>query len=695
MRRLPHGPRPARPPLPKAQLVVATHLVGAAALALAAAACSSAPPPGAAAVAQVEHHYTVELAGNRAGKAATRAGADGLWAIDYEFNDRGRGPKLTVQVALDRRSLPVRLDVSGIDYFKNQVSEHFDWTDGKATWKNPAEQGQRDVSGRAFYLDMEGSPLELELMARALLAAGGRLALLPDGEASIEKVTTAFAPGPGFSRSVTLYAISGLGFEPAYVWLDEQQGLFALVDGWSVIVLEGWEGAVDTLAKAQNQLGAERDRQLAARLARRPGDRLVIRNARLFDPETLTSRPGTTVTVAGDRIEKVESDRDAQVPAGAEVIDANGKALLPGLWDCHVHLSPLDGRLHLAAGVTTVRDMANDIDQLQDMRRRWESGEAIGPRVLMAGFIDSPGPYAGPSKVLVTTREQALAAVDRYQQLGYVQIKLYSSLDTQLVPPIIARAHQLGLRLSGHIPNGMIAEQAVEAGFDEIQHVNFLILNFLSGVDTRTPQRFIAVAEHAADLDLGSPEVRNFLALLERRRIDIDPTVNAFEGMFTARPGVMPEGWAPVADRLPPQIRRSLLAGGGLPVPEGKDERYRQAFKACLAMVKALYDNHVPIVAGTDNTAGFSLHRELELYVAAGIPPPVALFDATLGSARIMKRDKDLGSIAPGKLADLILVDGDPAAHIGDIRRVVLTVKGGVLYDPADIYRSLGVKPAV
>jgi Amidohydrolase family len=687
MRRQLSGRRLARP-----ATVTITIRLGAG-LALAVAACTTAPPP--AAPTHAEQRYTVELAGNRAGLATARAGEDGVWTIGYEFNDRGRGPKLTVQAALDRRGLPVRLDVTGNDYQKNPVTEHFEWIEGKAAWKNPAEQGQRDVDGRAFYLDMEGSPLELGLLARALLAAGGRLPLLPDGEAKIEKVGSAFAPGPGFARSVNLYAISGLDLEPTYVWLDDQEGLFALFDGWSAIVLEGWEGAIPALRKTQDQVGVARDLRLAAQLARRPEGRLVIRNARLFDPETLTSRPATTVIVAGDRIEKVQGDREAEVPSGAEVIDAGGKALLPGLWDSHVHLTPEQGRLHLAAGVTTVRDMANDIDQLQDMRRRWDSGEAVGPRVLMAGFIDGPGPYAGPSKVLVTTREQAIAAVDRYQQLGYLQIKLYSSLDPLLVPPIVARTHQLGLRLSGHIPNGMIAEQAVAAGFDEIQHVNFLFLNFLSGVDTRTPQRFIAVAEHAADLDLGSPEVRNFLSLLERRRIDIDPTVNVFEGLFTARPGTMPEAYAAVADRLPVQVRRGLLAGGGVPVPPGKDELYRRSFKACLAMVKALYDHHVPIVAGTDGWAGFALHRELELYVAAGIPAPVALFDATLGPARIMKRDHESGSIAPGKFADFILVDGDPAARIGDIRRVVLTVKGGVVYDPAEIYRSLGVKPAV
>src|SRR5262249_43692764 len=162
-----------------------------------------------------------------------------------------------------------------------------------------------------------------------LLAAGGRLALLPDGEAAIEKVTTADVQGPGFSRAVTLYAITGLGLEPTYLWLDGQQGLFAIRDGWSAIVLAGWEGSLPALAKARDGAGAARDRQLAARLARRPPSGLVVRNARLFDPETLASRPGMTVVVAGDRIVQVAPDGDAAasagLPPGAEVMDAGGK----------------------------------------------------------------------------------------------------------------------------------------------------------------------------------------------------------------------------------------------------------------------------------------------------------------------------------------------------------------------------------
>jgi imidazolonepropionase-like amidohydrolase len=128
-------------------------------------------------------------------------------------------------------------------------------------------------------------------------------------------------------------------------------------------------------------------------------------------------------------------------------------------------------------------------------------------------------------------------------------------------------------------------------------------------------------------------------------------------------------------------------------VPEGKDERYRDSAKALLRMIKMLYDAGVPLVAGTDAMPGFSLHRELELYAEAGIPAGDVLRIATLGAARVMKRDTELGSIAPGKLADIILIDGDPARRVTDIRRVSLVVKDGNVYEPDALYKSIGVRP--
>ncbi|HEY0781717.1 MAG TPA: amidohydrolase family protein, partial [Thermoanaerobaculia bacterium] len=516
---------------------------------------------------------------------------------------------------------------------KNPVSERFEATTDKAFWKSAAEAGGRDFDSHSFYTSLNASPLEVGLLARALLDnRRRRLDVLPDGEARIEKVGAAQAKAAGIARPVDLYAVAGLGFSPAYVWLDGQRNVFAVVSGWGALVLEGWEPAVPDLVKAQDAVNAARLKGLYKEVARRP-ERVLIRNVKLFDPESGKSRPNTSVLTFRNRIEKVGNDREIEIPDSAEVIEGKGRTLLPGLWDMHVHLGPDDGALDIAAGVTTVRDMANDTDQLLEMKRGFDASEMVGPHILMAGFIDGPGPYAGPSKVLVDTEEKAIAAVDRYAQLGYVQVKLYSSLDPKLVPPIVERAKKYHLRVSGHIPNGLTAEQAVRAGFNEIQHVNFLFLNFQDGVDTRTPARFSEVAEHAAELDLQSDKVREFIALLKERGTAVDPTLNAFEGMFLSRTGTLDPSLAPVANRLPLQVRRGLF-GGGI-VKAGKEETYRKSYAALLAMVRALYDAGIPIEAGTDSLAGFNLHRELELYVQAGIPAPQVLRIATLGAAKI------------------------------------------------------------
>src|SRR4029077_14285588 len=132
------------------------------------------------------------------------------------------------------------------------------------------------------------------------------------------------------------------------------------------------------------------------------------------------------------------------------------------------------GMLDIACGVTSVRDLANDTDFLLDLRKKYERGAAIGPLIVLAGIIDGRGKFAGPTKVLVDNEQQAVAAVDNYAKLGYEQIKIYSSVKPELVPVIVRRAHEHGLRVSGHIPAFMRAEDAVRDGYDEIQHTNFL-----------------------------------------------------------------------------------------------------------------------------------------------------------------------------------------------------------------------------
>ena len=407
-------------------------------------------------------------------------------------------------------------------------------------------------------------------------------------------------------------------------------------------------------------------------------------------------REGQTVIIKGDKIVKIGAAKRTLAPAGAQVIDAAGKALIPGLWDMHAHLGPPDGLLNLASGVTTVRDLANEPDYIDESKARFDGNEAIGPHVFRSGFIEGRGPNSASSKIKAETESEAIAAVEFYAKRNYEGIKIYNSVKAELVPILTKLAHERGMRVSGHVPVFMRAEDVVRAGYDEIQHINMLFLNFLvkPDTDTRTLKRFTLVGDEGPDLDLDSKEVRDFLALLRQKQIVVDPTATVFEWAFTSSPGAITEGLVPMASRLPVQGRRWLLSGGLADgAGAGKAERYRAAFKHMLEMIRRLHVAKIRIVAGTDFVSGLSLHRELELYVAAGISPADVLRLATLGSAEIMKHDQQSGSIDVGKTADLVLIDGDPLADIADVGKTVTVIKAGVIFDAAALYEAVGVAP--
>jgi len=276
-----------------------------------------------------------------------------------------------------------------------------------------------------------------------------------------------------------------------------------------------------------------------------------------------------------------------------------------------------------------------------------------------------------------------------------VQIKIYSSVKPELVPVIIDEAHKKGLRVSGHVPAGMTASEFVKDGADEIQHMNFVFLNFWPEVkETRTPARFTEPGKRAASLDLNSAQVNDFIALLKQHHTVIDPTMTIWEATYVDRPGNISEEDAYMFERLPLQIQRGAkMAAEALPTPDAAtDKLYRDSYANFVRMVKKLYDSGITEVAGTDLGKGYSLHRELEIYNGAGIPAPQVLQMATLTAAQVMKRDSDLGSIAPGKLADLILVNGDPTTNISDIRKIDVVVKGGAVMYPKELYPAMGIR---
>jgi hypothetical protein len=644
--------------------------------------------------AQQTLRYSIVSNSRNAGSEVDSFRADGHIDSTFEFNDRGRGPKIEAHYIVAADGTPLRTDITGNDYLKAPVDEHFSVEAGSGRWKSTSENGQAPAPG--FYISNNGPASETAMLVAALLRAKGTpVKLFPAGQARLEKMTDVTVESHGKKMHVTAYGITGISFDPQMVWLDDDLHFFASPGKWFAFLREGWEDTNDQLYALNRKAQDARYARLATELASHPKHPLAIEHVRVFDSEQATVRDDQTVVIEGERITAAGAFASVRIAKDAEIVDGTGKTLVPGLFDLHAHAQALDGIMNIASGVTTVRDMGNDIDELKHLQDQWDSGTTIGPRVWKAGFIDGHGPFQAPTGLYADTAEEAKTAVNRYADLGYVQIKLYSSLNPDFVPGIVKAAHARGLRVSGHIPNGMTASQFVEDGADEIQHINFIFLNFLAGKvkDTRTPERFTAVGDYAAKLDLQSKEVNDFIALLQQHHTTVDATLATFEGMFTGRPGKVSPDFAPVINRLPAQVQRGAYTGG-LPVTDGNDQLYKDSYRAMLAMTRRMYDAGIPILAGTDATAGIMLHRELELEVEAGIPPAKALQIATFNAARLLKQDKDLGSIMAGKRADLVMVDGNPAEHISDIRSCRLVMKNGVLYKSADLYSAVGIKPA-
>lgn len=636
--------------------------------------------------------YVIISGGKVAGKQITWSDGQGKVHYRYEYNDRGRGPKLQVDIQLENGQLVSRR-VSGVDYYKGAVDETFELKDGTASWKNKVENESRKVDGPVIYSPLEGAPGEIEWTLRQLLRQKGHLHemdMVPSGKLRAVHVKSHMALVNTFEEELELYAFSGLGGPPSYVWVTPNKAYFATISGWMSTIKRGYEFLVPELKKLQDAIEEEYFAKQEDQLTQRNDIPVAFTNVRVFDAKSGKVVDGQTVVVEGGKISKIGKAKSISAPANARVIDGSGKMLLPGLWDNHAHYSMSQGLYHLAGGVTNIKDMANDFD-LPDVKKKVDGDILLGPEIsLMSGFIDFAGPYAGPTGKIVKSLDEGIAAVDFYADKGYQQIKLYSSIPVEWVKPLAAEAHKRGLKVVGHIPSFMTAERAVNDGYDQIIHMNMVMLNFMGDtVDTRSMGRFIKVAERARNINVNGPEVKRFVKLLKDKNIVVDPTMAIFEGMFTNEPGKLAAGYQPVLAMFPPEFRRGLYTGG-LPTMKGHEAEYKASFDNMLRMLKVLHTNGITFVPGTDDFPGFALHRELELYAKAGVPNKEVLQKATLISARVAGKESELGSVEVGKKANLILVDGDPVKNISDIRRVELTMKWGHLYDTKALFESYG-----
>jgi imidazolonepropionase-like amidohydrolase len=618
-------------------------------------------------------------------------------SVDYRVDNNGRGPKHREDVTFGEGVIPVSWTIRGTSLMGSAVDENYRWANGRAQWSSQADAGSIGANRPPLYLVNDDSPFAIWVYARAATARPDHsIAALPSGRISVEKLRT-LTVGDGHAvMEVTAWRLTGVQLDPNYLLLDREGRLFALfgpsADGTTIRA--GYEASVPMLARLGSELETERALHLQRRLAHRFDTPIRIRNVRVFDPASGTSSPPSTVVVMRDTITQVVPGNDQPASDDEVVIDGEGGTVYPGLHDMHSHATLPSGLMYLAAGVTSTRDMGNDNDFLQSLLTRVDAGEVAWPRIVANGFIEGRSPYSARFGFIPATVDEAVKDVRWYADRGYAEIKIYNSMNPDWVKPIAAEAHRLGLKVTGHVPAFDTPDRVIEAGYDSIAHVNQLMLGWIlrPEEDSRTPLRLTAMSR-AGSLDLASVPVRKTIALMKAHGTALDTTAVILEQLMLSRARQVPPGQEDFLSHMPIGFQRYRKRSFVTIADKAEDAAYQSGFAKVLETIGMLHREGIRLLPGTDDNTGFSVQRELELYVNAGFTPAEALRAGTLGAEEFLGRADRLGTIARGKLADFVLVPGDPTKDISAIRHPRMVVRSGVIYFPPEIYEALGIAP--
>lgn len=573
------------------------------------------------------------------------------------------------------------------------AAEDYRVANGRATWKTATDAGEAAAGG--WYIPAGGVGIANAPLINALAAAGDEgLDFLPSGNGRMTFDAMQTIQGPGGPRKVQLAFVSGILPSPYPVWLDENKRYFADISFISVIPA-GYEGALKQLRDAQEAATAAAVAGVAKRFlspaAKAP---VLFDNVRLFDADKGTFLANRAVLARDGKIAAIGAAGSLTAPSGAQVIDGAGKTLVPGIWDSHLHIGDDWSVLaNVANGITSFRSPGTTFDRAIDATKRRANGSLLMGEPFISAIVDKKDPLAAQGAEVVSSEAEAIAAVRRIKDAGLWGVKFYTSMNPAWIAPAAAEAHRLGLHVHGHVPATMKPSEAVAAGYDELTHLNFVVMESMPRdvIDrANTRQRMEGPARYFKDVDLDAPLMAGFIADLAKRKTLVDPTIVIFEGMLTQDGGKPHPAYAPYMGIISPVIERSVFTAGGYPLIEGltRDD-YRKSYAKMVELVGRLHKAGVPIVAGTDGW-GIELVRELEIYQQAGFTAAEALQSATIIPARVVGADKRTGSIAVGKEADMVLVDGDPSTDLGALRRVVTVVSDGYVMDAEELRTAAG-----
>lgn len=616
--------------------------------------------------------------------------------MDFKFTDRGAAVPLTATFRGAQDLTPQSFEIKGRTARPVTIDEAVTIDGSKVHLRTRDKQSDEAAPSGPFFTIAGYAPTTMQMLMVRYWATHGspaQLATLPGGSVKVEPRGEDTIHVGAKDEKLDRYTVEGLIWGRETLWFDSNRNLVAAVttdaefDHFEAI-RDGYEPALgDFVGRA----GADGMAALAQISKQIPGshDRtLAIVGATLIDGTGATPVPDSAVVIHDGRIVAVGPRSQVKIPRHAHIVDAQGKFILPGLWDMHAHFEQVEwGPIYLAAGVTTVRDCGNEFEFITAVRDAIAQGRGLGPRLLLAGIVDGTG-LIPIGVARVDTPEQAKMWVDRYHAAGFQQMKIYSSVKLEEVKAVADEAHRLGMTVTGHVPEGLNAYQVIEAGQDQINHIPYIadIMHApLPGTATRTERR-----NAAANLDVNSPDAQKALAFLKDHHTVVDPTMALFE-LFTATTAKPPASFEPGVNKIPSQLAQQIT---DVEPPNESSAIGEKIFEKELAIVGALHRAGIPVVAGTDQAVpGHSLHREIELYVQAGFTPLEAIRAATIVPARVMGLDKELGTVQKGKRGDLILINGDPLADVRNTRNVEYVITNGAMYHTAELWQSVGFKP--
>jgi imidazolonepropionase-like amidohydrolase len=433
---------------------------------------------------------------------------------------------------------------------------------------------------------------------------------------------------------------------------------------------------------------------------------VVIRNATLFDAVKGVMLPDRTIVIINGRIQAIGAPgHRVKAPAGARTIKARGKYVIPGLIDSHAHLAIVYDFGHvtsydvlplfLANGVTSVRDVGDDIMAEKVVAHYAELNPDLCPRVFLGSpLIDGDPPFHPGSgwNAVITDPAKVPAFVDDMAAWGVVTLKIYGGTGRAVGRKVIEEAHRHGMTATGHLYKYTPLE-AAEDGIDSIEHISAgSVYGYLSS-RTNPPSIDTASARTTGpQLDLNAPVVRELVAALVEHKVMVDPTLVVFRNtlLLPDLPGVVDN---PENAYMPKGLRDFWPTYATSFRPETLESR-KNEFRRYQDLTGLLFRAGVPLLAGTDEPEpnippGFSLHEELDLLAESGLPPAAVLQAATINPARVLKREKDLGSVEEGKLADLVILDANPLEDIKNTRKIYRVIREGVVSDPEVLLKTV------